>query len=137
MYVHTAHTLTIHPLIVEQHPVVALLILWAVVWAVVLGIAPRGFAAPLWSSAVTTRALPATLIAGFIASMVWYGCKATYFDAAEPTITAVAAMFKAGRPLYPGLDAPERYVHVYCPIVFVAHALSRCPFGASLGPPTT
>jgi 4-amino-4-deoxy-L-arabinose transferase-like glycosyltransferase len=67
-----------------------------------------------------------------VAVVLWYTTRLTYFDPAEPTITAVSSAFTAGRPLYPALDAAERYAHIYGPVLFLTHAASLRLFGASI-----
>jgi hypothetical protein len=71
---------------------------------------------------VVTAAAALVLFA-FCAIAIWYTLQPAYFDAAEPTIPAVAAVFAGGGPLYPALDAPERYAHIYGPVLFIIHAL--------------
>ena len=71
-------------------------------------------------------------LAAYGAIVVWYACQVSYFDAAEPTITAVASVFGTGKPLYPALDAPERYAHIYGPALFIAHATAMAAFGQSI-----
>ena len=72
------------------------------------------------------------VIAAYLAIVIWYTIQASYFDAAEPTITAVAAAFAAGLPLYPALDAPERYAHIYGPLLFMVQAGAFAVGGASI-----
>ena len=38
----------------------------------------------------------------------------------------------SGQPLYPALDAPERYVHIYGPILFIVHTAAFAVVGASI-----
>lgn len=73
-----------------------------------------------------------TVLAAFGAIVIWYAGHATYMDPAEPTIPAVAAVFSAGKPLYPALDAPERYAHIYGPDLFIVHAAAMALFGQSI-----
>lgn len=116
--------MTLHPLTVEQHPLIALLLVWGLAWL----LTPRLWRAPhtLW------LALPGLIVATFVLTALWYARQNTYFDMAEPTITAVAAMFRDGRPLYPALDAPEQYVHVYGPVLFLVQAFALTTFGATV-----
>jgi hypothetical protein len=72
------------------------------------------------------------VIVSYCAIVVWYTFKASYFDAAEPTITSVAAAFASGQPLYPALDAPERYAHIYGPVLFIVHTGAFAVAGASI-----
>jgi hypothetical protein len=85
------------------------------------------------------RHVRAVLLAGcgiVVASLgviaIWYATRTTYMDPAEPTIPAVAAVFSAGKPLYPALDAPERYAHIYGPDLFILHAAAMALFGQSI-----
>lgn len=116
--------MTIHPLTIEQHPFIALLLVWGVTWF----LTPRLRQTPsaLW------LVLPGLIVATFVLTALWYAWQNTYFDMAEPTITAVAAMFRDGRPLYPALDAPEQYVHVYGPVLFLVQAFALTVFGATV-----
>jgi hypothetical protein len=115
----------------SMHP----LILAAVAWLVMLA-ADRARRQWPWAGRAVPRAaiLPAGLIVLLIygAIVVWYTWHATFFDPAEPTITAVASVFGAGKPLYPALDAPERYAHIYGPVLFITHALAMAVFGQSI-----
>jgi len=110
-------------------------VVFAVVWIVLLGV-DRACRQWPWSRRVVPRA--AILAASYIvllvygAIVVWYACKVTYFDTAEPTITAVASVFGAGKPLYPALDAAERYAHIYGPVLFIAHSSAMALFGQSI-----
>ena len=72
------------------------------------------------------------VVASYVAIVIWYTLQASYFDAAEPTITAVAAAFTSGLPLYPALDAPERYAHIYGPLLFIVHAGAFAAGGMSI-----
>ena len=73
-----------------------------------------------------------TVLLAFGAIVIWYAGQFTYFDRAEPTITAVASVFSAGKPLYPALDAPERYAHIYGPVLFIVHASAMAVVGQSI-----
>jgi hypothetical protein len=68
----------------------------------------------------------------YAALVVWYLREPAFFDHAEPTIPAVAAVFGAGKPLYPALDAPERYAHIYGPMLFLAQAAALALLGSSI-----
>jgi hypothetical protein len=112
---------------VMRHPAVLLLLVW-------LGTACLQRLA--WPDArAVNRVLTlfgAACILIFSAIVVWYALQTAYFDAAEPTIPSVAAVFAAGHPLYPALDAPERYAHVYGPMLFVVQALALAIVGPSI-----
>jgi hypothetical protein len=58
----------------------------------------------------------------YVAIAVWYSTNDAYFDAAEPTIPAVAWAVASGQQLYHAADAAARYSHVYGPVLFVLHA---------------
>ena len=89
-----------------------------------------------WSGGTFAWVYFATFAVAFVASYfaiaVWYAATLSYFDPAEPTIAAVAAAFRAGHPLYPAIDAPERYAHIYGPVLFMVHAGAFAVFGSSI-----
>jgi hypothetical protein len=89
-----------------------------------------GFGGPFAAVLFVTFGL--AFVAAFLAITVWYAASLSYFDPAEPTIAAVAAAFRAGHPLYPALDAPERYAHIYGPVLFMIHAGAFALFGSSI-----
>src|SRR4030088_2474902 len=111
---------------VRNHPFVAFALLWIAFRVLRVG---QSGAARL---RVILLPLSLGVLAGYCAIVVWYACQATYFDRAEPTIAAVSSVFGAGQPLYPALDAAERYVHIYGPVVFLAHAGAMAMFGQSI-----
>jgi hypothetical protein len=92
------------------HPAIVLTLMWAAWFAVDLGLS-RSRRRPLilWTLGL---AAAATAVTVFAAIVIWYVFQPGYFDRAESTITAVSTVFAAGRPLYPALDAPERYAHI-------------------------
>jgi hypothetical protein len=113
------------------HPSIVL----AAAWLVLMGIdrARRPWAAarrplPRWT--ICGAAYGVLLFYGAI--VTWYACQPTYFDAAEPTITAVASVFRDGKALYPALDAPERYALIYGPVLFIAQASAMALFGKTI-----
>ena len=114
-----------------SHPAVVLAALWL---ALLAGDYLRRRAG--WSSAGLAETFFVTFALAFLATytaiVIWYAGKLTYFDPAEPTITAVAAAFRAGRPLYPAIDAPERYTHITGPALFIVHAGAMAMFGWSI-----
>lgn len=88
----------------------------------------------------TTRALVTALVVvsgtalvAYVAAVVFYAASPQYFDAAEPTMTAVGWLFQAGLPVYHEVDSPERYSHIYGPMVFIAHGAALTLFGATIG----
>jgi hypothetical protein len=114
-----------------SHPAVVLVGLW-------LSLLPGDYVLRRvgWSNQEFARTLYVTFALAFLATyigiVIWYAGTITYFDPAEPTITAVAAAFRAGRPLYPAIDAAERYAHVYGPVLFLVHAGALAAFGSSI-----
>jgi hypothetical protein len=85
---------------------------------------------PRWSALAVVSAAAVLLVYAVV--VVWYTFEASFYDAAEPTIPAVAWAFSRGQPLYPALDAPERYAHIYGPVLFVVHAAALSVLGASI-----
>lgn len=73
-----------------------------------------------------------TIILAYVALVIWYLRQPAFFDQAEPTIPAVAAVLGAGKPLYPALDAPERYAHIYGPALFLLQAAALSLLGPSI-----
>jgi hypothetical protein len=114
-----------------SHPALLLAVTWIALLAIDIVRRRLG-----WTNKELAHTLFVTfslgLVAAFAGIAIWYATRLSYFDAAEPTITAVASVFKAGRPLYPALDAPERYAHVYGPALFVIHASALAAFGSSI-----
>ena len=88
----------------------------AAVSAIPFALAPR--AVPRWTVAATVGA---AAIAAYAAVIAYYVAGEDYFDAAEPTVTAVGWLFASGRPVYHGVDAAERYAHIYGPMLYVVH----------------
>jgi hypothetical protein len=72
------------------------------------------------------------IIAAYVGLVAWYVVQPAYFDHAEPTIPAVAAAYNAGLPLYPALDAAERYAHIYGPLLFLLHGAALWLLGPSI-----
>ena len=80
-----------------RHPALLL----AIVWVALLVLASLRRRAELGDSSGPRGLMFAASIAvivSYCAIVVWYTFKASYFDAAEPTITAVAAAFASGHP---------------------------------------
>jgi hypothetical protein len=86
---------------------------------------------PPYGRALILAASLSTALA-YVALVVWYLREPAFFDHAEPTIPAVSAVFAAGHPLYPALDAAERYAHVYGPALFLVHAAALALLGSSM-----
>jgi hypothetical protein len=112
-----------------SHPVAALLVV-LLAFAALHSAAPRALAGLTHRRVLTAGAV--TILSAFVAIAGWYGRQLAYFDPAEPTIPAVAAVFAAGKPLYPALDAPERYAHVYGPVLFMVQAAALALVGPSI-----
>jgi hypothetical protein len=112
-----------------SHPVAALIAVMLAL-AALRAAAPGALAAFANRRVLTVAALGA--LAAFAAIAGWYATQLAYFDQAEPTIPAVAAVFAAGKPLYPALDAPERYAHVYGPVLFIVQASALTLIGPSI-----
>jgi dolichyl-phosphate-mannose-protein mannosyltransferase len=114
-----------------RHPAVVL----GIVWMALAVAAPLRARVSWWNPANRRGALIVASLTALIvysAIVVWYTFESSYFDPAEPTITAVAAVFRAGKPLYPALDAPERYAHIYGPVLFIVQAGAFALAGASI-----
>jgi hypothetical protein len=80
----------------------------------------RDDAGPREGSAMSAATVAAVLtIATYVAIVLWYLWQEPYYDYAEPTIAAVGWLFELGRPIYHGVDAAERYSHVYGPLAFI------------------
>ena len=111
-------------------PVFVLVVAWAAVWSVSRGW--RTGRTQEGAGGVLAAAVGVTVLAAYCATVVWYATRIEYMDPAEPTITAVAAVFNAGAPLYPALDAPERYALIYGPVLFLTHAAALAAVGPSI-----
>ena len=68
----------------------------------------------------------------YVGLVVFYATDPHYFDAAEPTMTAVGWLFHIGQPIYHSLDSAERYAHIYGPMAFIAHGVALGVFGPSI-----
>lgn len=64
--------------------------------------------------------------------VVFYATDPQYFDAAEPTITAIGWLFQSGQPVYHQVDAAERYSHIYGPMAFIVHGFVLSTLGATI-----
>ena len=89
---------------------------------------------------ISSRTLERTLavisvlaLISYFAIVVVYARDEHYFDAAEPTMTAVGWLFALGRPIYHTVDSAERYAHMYGPMAFIAHGLALREFGPGIG----
>jgi hypothetical protein len=72
------------------------------------------------------------LLVAYCTIVLWYTSRVSYFDPAEPTIAAVTSVFSAGQPLYPALDAPERYAHIYGPVLFIVQSAAFAVLGPGI-----
>lgn len=97
----------------SRHPAIVLALLWPLLALAARAAGGRG---------VPQRTLivgaSAVVLLTFVAVVFWYASREAFFDPAEPTIGAVAFVFGKGKALYPGLQDPERYAHVYGPVLF-------------------
>lgn len=112
-------------LLARSHPA----FVCAVIWLALVPFSRRLGQIP---ARVTRPALLASgivILIAYTAIAVWYASQVAYFDRAEPTITAVSSIFSDGQPLYPSLEAPARYVHVYGPMLFVAQSVGMFALG--------
>lgn len=75
----------------------------------------------------------AAAIAVFVLSAIWYATNPHFFDNAEPTIVAIGWLARIGAPLYPALDAAERYAHIYGPMAYLLHGLAFTVLGPGVG----
>jgi hypothetical protein len=71
-------------------------------------------------------------IVTYVALVIFYATDPHYFDAAEPTMTAVGWLFHLGQPIYHSVDSAERYAHIYGPMAFIAHGVALGLFGPSI-----
>ncbi|MGD0322400.1 MAG: glycosyltransferase family 39 protein [Terriglobia bacterium] len=68
----------------------------------------------------------------FILAILTYWLSAGWLDHAEPTVVAIAWLFRKGHALYQTVDAAPRYSMVYGPASFLAIAASLWLFGGSV-----
>jgi hypothetical protein len=113
------------------------LLLVAAALAVLVAIKRRDLARPTGSTSsdVVVGIVAVIGIVGLLAYpaiALWYARDPHFFDNAEPTIPSVAWMFHVGRPLYPAIDAPERYAHIYGPVAFIVQGTALAWFGPSI-----
>lgn len=87
-----------------------------------------------WSTAAGMAISVAALVAliAYPSVAIWYASHSHFFDNAEPVMPIVGWLFHAGRPVYPAIDAPERYAHIYGPFAFMAHGWVLGLFGPSI-----
>jgi hypothetical protein len=114
-----------------SHPTILLLTLWPAIYLIATVRSTLGWPTPAALHRVTLAA-GLIVLCTYCCLVLWYASQPSYFDAAEPTITAVASVFAAGKPLYPALDDPHRYAHVYGPFLFLIHAAALTAAGPSI-----
>jgi hypothetical protein len=83
--------------------------------------------------AIGFSVLGVVALGAFVSIAVWYAHDSRYYDFAEPTIPSVAWMLRIGRPLYPPVEAADRYAHIYGPMAFIPSALTLWLFGPTIG----
>ena len=114
-----------------SHPFVLFLALFAIVR--VLGF---GYRRPRADGVDNARPILLTLttltLGVYLALVCWYLGREQYADPAEPTIAAVAWLFRLGQPIYHALDSPERYSHIYGPMAFIIPSWSLAVVGAGI-----
>jgi hypothetical protein len=71
-------------------------------------------------------------LVGYLVSSLSYAIDPNFYDYAEPTMTAVGWLFQSGQPVYPAIDAAERYAHIYGPVAFMVHGVALSLFGPSI-----
>jgi hypothetical protein len=113
------------------------LLLIAAALAVLLTIKRRDLARPAGSTS-SDAVVGIVAVIGIVglltypAIALWYARDPHFFDNAEPTMPSLAWMFHIGKPLYPALDAPERYAHIYGPVAFIVQGTALAWFGPSI-----
>jgi hypothetical protein len=86
-----------------------------------------GRSGPRWLAAAAALAL-----AYYAGVVLWYVLIDDFLDFAEPSIPAVAWVFRQGGPLYHDPDSAARYSLVYGPMLYAIHALALDMFGPSV-----
>jgi hypothetical protein len=117
----------------SRHPL--LLMIAVVAMLRVMGRAGRRETQPGWLTSLAGCALTVTAVLGlatYVAVVVFYARGPQYFDAAEPTISAVGWLFRSGLPVYHAVDSAERYSHIYGPMVFIAQGTAMDVFGPTI-----
>jgi len=115
-----------HPLLLTF----ALLTVLGLAWLVLRRLVTREFSwTPVGIGLIVISVLALASYAGLV---FYYATDPHYFDAAEPTMTAVGWLFHIGQPIYHSLDSAERYAHIYGPMAFIAHGVALGVFGPSI-----
>lgn len=116
-----------------RHPLLLMIAVVALMRA--MGRANRRETEPGWLPCVAGGGITAAGVLGlatYVAVVVFYTRGPQYFDAAEPTMSAVGWLFHAGLPVYHAVDSAERYAHIYGPMVFIAQGVAMDVFGATI-----
>jgi hypothetical protein len=94
----------------------------------------RGADEEVWVARARRLVTAMTLVglAAYLAIGIWYASGPNFFDNAEPTIPALAWLFRVGQPLYPSVDAPARYAHIYGPMAYMPYAVVFATLGPSI-----
>jgi hypothetical protein len=114
------------------HPLLLFLALFAIFRIVGSG------SAHFWSQAARGGRrilvpLAALTVSVYVILVVWYLFLEQYADPAEPTIAAIAWLFRLGQPIYHTVDSAERYSHIYGPMAFIIPSWSLGLFGPGIG----
>ncbi len=108
------------------HPLVLTLASLAAAW-LVCRVASRGRRLT-WTGPALSIISAAALVV-YAGVVVFYATDPHYFDAAEPTVTAIGWLFKTGQPIHHAVDSAERYAHIYGPVTYIAHGVALAMFG--------
>ena len=63
--------------------------------------------------------LSCVLIINYVSLVGFYALNSTYYDHAEANVAVVSWLFQTQHSLYPNLDAAERYINNYGPILYI------------------
>ena len=113
-----------------SHPFVLFLTLFAIIR--VFGIGYRRWSKDAGDARHVLLTLTTLTLGVYLALVGWYLTLEQYADPAEPTIAAVAWLFRVGQPIYHALDSPERYSHIYGPLAFIIPSWFLALFGAGI-----
>jgi hypothetical protein len=73
-----------------------------------------------------------TAIVYYVSLTLWYLVVPQQVDYAEPTMTAVAWLFRLGQPVYHAIDSAARYSHMYGPMAFAVPGAALWLLGPSM-----
>jgi hypothetical protein len=68
----------------------------------------------------------------YLGLAVWYATVPQQVDYAEPTMTAVAWLFRLDQPVYHAIDSAARYSHMYGPLAFAVPGVVLWLLGPSM-----